>query len=150
MHYEMRTPCPECPFLKQNNFSWRSLKAHASGEFACHKKCNRKDGHYAPREGKTSSGRAKTPHCAGALIFLEKQEKPHQMMRICERLGLYDRSKLNMDANVGSKPSDYRKADAFERMSFPAFDDGDDEEYDDEDGEDEDCAIEFEPEDDEA
>jgi hypothetical protein len=50
----------------------------------------------------------KTPHCAGALIFLEKREEPHQMMRICERLGMYDRTKLNMNANVGSEPADYR------------------------------------------
>lgn len=39
-------------------------------------------------------------HCAGALIFLEKIEEPHQMMRICERLGMYDRTKLDMDAPV--------------------------------------------------
>lgn len=37
-------------------------------------------------------------HCAGALILLEKIEEPSQMMRICERIGLYDRRKLKMDA----------------------------------------------------
>lgn len=39
-------------------------------------------------------------HCAGALILLEKLEQPSQMMRICERLSLYDRRKLDMDADV--------------------------------------------------
>ena len=39
-------------------------------------------------------------HCAGALIFLEKRNKPNQMMRIAERLGIYDRTKLNMKAKV--------------------------------------------------
>lgn len=39
-------------------------------------------------------------HCAGAMIVLEKMERPNQMMRIAERLGLYDRSKLKMDAPV--------------------------------------------------
>jgi len=67
----------------------------ASGEFACHKACkvDEEEGEFVPRNDKT-------PHCAGALIYLEKRERPHQMMRICERLGLYDRSKLNMKARV--------------------------------------------------
>lgn len=39
-------------------------------------------------------------HCAGAMIILERLERPNQMMRICERLGLYDRRKLKMDAPV--------------------------------------------------
>ena len=39
-------------------------------------------------------------HCAGALILLEKLERPSQMMRIAERLGLYDRTRLDMGAPV--------------------------------------------------
>ena len=39
-------------------------------------------------------------HCAGALIFLEHQDAPNQLMRIAERLGSYDRTKLDMDAPV--------------------------------------------------
>jgi hypothetical protein len=105
MHYRMTNPCDECPYLIGSGFTWKSLTAHASGEFACHKACELdEDGVYVARN-------EKTPHCAGALIFLEKQGKngkPHQMMRICERLRLYDRTQLNMDAKVGSKPSDYR------------------------------------------
>jgi hypothetical protein len=102
MHYKMTTPCSECPFLRNSGFTYASLIRHASGEFGCHKACNLSEetGEYEPHEG--------TPHCAGALIFLEKQGKPHQMMRICERIGHYDHTKLNMGADVGSKPSDYR------------------------------------------
>lgn len=113
MHYEMRSPCDQCPFLKGSGFTFPSLMAHASGEFPCHKKCDldEEDSTYVEKRGKTRSGRDKTPHCAGALIFLEKMGRPHQMMRICERIGMYDRTKLNMDANVGSKPSDYRAHD---------------------------------------
>jgi hypothetical protein len=85
---------------------------HASGEFGCHKACNLDEdsGSYEPHD--------KTPHCAGALIFLEKQGNPHQMMRICERLRgkdglpMYDASKLDMSANVGSEPSDYARRKA--------------------------------------
>jgi hypothetical protein len=67
----------------------------ASGQFPCHKACkvDEEQSAYVPRNDKT-------PHCAGALIFLEKRGKPHQMMRICERIGMYDRSKLNMGADV--------------------------------------------------
>lgn len=39
-------------------------------------------------------------HCAGALILLEKLDRPSQMMRISERIGMYDRRKLDMDAPV--------------------------------------------------
>lgn len=102
MHYKMTSPCSECPFLRDSGFTYASLVRHASGEFGCHKACdlNEDTQEFEPKEG--------TPHCAGALIFLEKQNRPHQMMRICERVGMYDHTKLNMTANVGSKPSDYR------------------------------------------
>lgn len=101
MKYSMTKPCDACPFLIGSGFTYRSLSAHASGEFACHKACdvNEQTGDFEARSDKT-------PHCAGALIFLEKQNAPHQMMRICERLGMYDRGKLDMSAPVVSSPSD--------------------------------------------
>jgi hypothetical protein len=102
MHYKMHTPCDECPFLKGSGFSLRSLQAHASGEFACHKQCDLdEDGNYRQKPNQKSA------HCAGALIFLEKQGRPHQMMRISERVGLYDRSKLDIDAEVGTTQKDF-------------------------------------------
>lgn len=111
MHYEMRSPCDQCPFLRNSGFTHASLLGHASGEFPCHKQCDldEEESVYVERKGKTRSGRDKTAHCAGALIFLEKMGKPHQMMRIAERLGIYDRTELNMEANVGCSPSDYRQ-----------------------------------------
>jgi hypothetical protein len=103
MKYTLMTPCDECPYLKGSGFTWQSLIAHASGEFACHKTCTlNEEGTFEPRE--------RSPHCAGALIFLEKQERPHQMMRICERIGLYDRRKLDMDAPVVERPADCRRS----------------------------------------
>lgn len=108
MRYNLTEPCDACPFLLGSGFAWKRLVAFASGEFPCHKACKIVESEhmgaavdaYVPRS-------EKTPHCAGALIFLEKQEKSHQMMRICERLGLYDYRKLNMNARVGSGPLDY-------------------------------------------
>lgn len=102
MHYKMTTPCDACPFLKGSGFTLASLNRHASGEFACHKQCDLSDeGTYEPRE--------KSAHCAGALIFLEKQNRPHQMMRICERIGMYDASKLDMTAPVGTTADDFKR-----------------------------------------
>lgn len=103
MHYKMTQPCDQCPFLMGSGFTFESLNQHASGDFACHKACDldEEEGVYVEKQN------GKTPHCAGALIFLEKQNRPHQMMRIAERLGMYDHTKLDMKANVGSKPKDY-------------------------------------------
>jgi hypothetical protein len=99
MKYDMTTPCDQCPFLIGSGFTYSALVAHSSGEFACHKTCKvSRGGVFVPRNDNT-------PHCAGALIFLEKQNRPHQMMRICERLGFYDRRKLDMTAKVVSKRS---------------------------------------------
>lgn len=94
MNYSMTEPCDACPFLKTSGFRLASLKRHAGGEFACHKTCelSEETDNYEPKK--------KSLHCAGALIFLEKRDQPHQMMRISERLGMYDRTKLNMKANV--------------------------------------------------
>lgn len=101
MKYNLTTPCDECPFVKGSGFSYESLLEHASGEFPCHKQCDLSD------EGEfQAKANGKTNHCAGALIFLEQLERPHQMMRICERLGLYDRMQLDRDAPVVESPSD--------------------------------------------
>jgi hypothetical protein len=105
MNYKLTTPCDECPFLIGSGFTYRNLQRHAGGEFGCHKACDAtEDGVFEPHK--------KTPHCAGALIFLEKQNRPHQMMRIAERLGMYDHTKLEMAAPVVSGPSDCRPRSA--------------------------------------
>lgn len=102
MKYSLNTPCEQCPFLKGMRFSYRRLTEFASGEFPCHKACDvdEESGDFIEKDN------GKTPHCAGALIFNEKREQPHQMMRICERLGKYDRRKLDMAAPVVERPED--------------------------------------------
>jgi hypothetical protein len=98
MKYSMTTPCDACPFLRSmaHGFSMRRLREFASGEFPCHKTAKLNDDDLDGRYEATEN----SVHCAGALIFNEKRERPHQMMRICERLGMYDASKLDMRANV--------------------------------------------------
>lgn len=97
MTYDLTTPCNLCPFRNDDKrlvVSTRRLQEFASGEFCCHKTTEADDegGDFVPKHD--------SKHCAGLLIFLEKMNSPHQMMRICERLGMYDRTKLNMDAPV--------------------------------------------------
>lgn len=70
----------------------RRLREFASGEFPCHKSADETDEGFIANKDSV--------HCAGALIFNEKRETPHQMMRICERTGSYDMTKLNMKARV--------------------------------------------------
>lgn len=107
MSYKLTTPCPQCPFrtdiapyLQPERVREIEHNLHR-GEFYCHKTTN-SDRFNGEEEGNGSyynpSGHEE--HCAGALILLEKLERPSQMMRIAERLGLYDRRNLNMDAPV--------------------------------------------------
>ncbi len=95
MNYTMKTPCHNCPFLKKGGIRLRPARvdevAMGNGEFPCHKSVEHDDdgGHV----------RSDTEvHCAGSLIFHEKTCTPTQMMRICERLGMYD-AKALMDDN---------------------------------------------------
>lgn len=98
MKYTMTQPCDACPFLNTPNmkrgFSLRRLKEFASGQFPCHQTAD------ADNEDSEYRATEKSVACAGALIFNEKRNMPNQMMRICERLGMYDASKLDMKANV--------------------------------------------------
>lgn len=99
MHYKLTTPCPDCPFLAANAAAYGidRLEEFASGEFPCHKTAElvEVDDGAAQYHATRSS-----QHCAGALIYLEKQQRPHQMMRIAERLGMYDARQLDMNAPV--------------------------------------------------
>ncbi len=100
MHYTKTSPCDSCPFrydvpgfLMPGRVDELEQSLVRSG-FPCHKTVD--------HDEETGEGieRKDSIHCAGALILLEKLEQPSQMMRICERLGMYDRSKLKMDAPV--------------------------------------------------
>jgi hypothetical protein len=71
--------------------------------FSCHKTVTHDD------EGEPIK-RDDELHCAGAAIVLEKMNRPNQMMRICERLGEYDRRKFKMDAPVFGSLDEFVKA----------------------------------------
>lgn len=97
MKYGLTTPCDQCPFLvsMKRGFTLRRLfLLIGEGTFHCHKTgtLDEENGDFVATEN--------SHHCAGALIFLEKRNQPNQMMRIAERLGLYDASKLDTKAKV--------------------------------------------------
>ena len=102
MDFSLTKPCKNCPFNTDTQKGWlgrnRATEIAASlvrdqKSFPCHK---------------TTHGNIdKEQHCAGAMIMLEKFDRPNQMMRIMEQLGLYDRTKLDMDADVFDTPSEF-------------------------------------------
>lgn len=109
MKYDLTKPCKDCPFRTDCLKGWlgedRAAEIAESitdlqQSFPCHKTTT------ADNEGERVRTDAEQ-HCAGALILLEKIERPNQMMRICERIGMYDRTKLDMTAPV------FDDADAF-------------------------------------
>lgn len=106
MNYTMTAPCPKCPFrtdIRPYLTKARAKDLTSGGDFQCHQTVDYSDSDDG--EGKTDTPNAQ--HCAGLLILLEHANRPHQMMRIAERIGMYDRRRLQMDAPV------FRSARAF-------------------------------------
>lgn len=99
MNWTLRKPCNDCPFLKKGGIRLHPARAteimdavttNPGATFACHKTTVDDD---------SEGDRVVTmnsQHCAGALVFAEKQgliDQP-QMNRIAMRLSLFDPSKL--------------------------------------------------------
>jgi hypothetical protein len=109
MKYTMTSPCEKCPFRTDvPGYLTRARAAEIArsierAEFPCHETT-------VPIESDDESDMVEGPnaqHCAGALIMLEKMQQPSQMMRICERIGMYDASKLKMDSPVFEDSADF-------------------------------------------
>lgn len=115
MKFDMRKPCPRCPFrsdITQYLTSGRCdeiLTAITDQQqtFSCHKTIETVEDDDGNTDTRSTSD---SQHCAGALILLEHEERPNQMMRIMERLGFYDRTKLDMDSPVYESVEDMQEA----------------------------------------
>lgn len=99
--FSLTAPCKDCPFRTDIKFYLRAdrVKEICEGittgdlSFHCHKTTRHDEyGETVPHQ--------KEMHCAGAMIMLEHMNRPNQMMRIAERLGLYNRRNLKMDSPV--------------------------------------------------
>ncbi|GKU79324.1 hypothetical protein L3i20_v237210 [Paenibacillus sp. L3-i20] len=95
MRFNLKKPCKDCPFLQGSSTNKTLVKGRLEGivsdlmdgmTFTCHKTLNLKS--------------LDQEHCAGALQYLEREERPNQMMRIAERIGLYDHTKLEQYSSL--------------------------------------------------
>lgn len=92
-------PCKHCPFrnditpfLRPERAADIAASLQRGEDFPCHSTVD---------YSQTSAGDASNAaRCAGAMIICEKTDRPTQAMRIGERLGLYDRNALDMNAPV--------------------------------------------------
>ena len=113
MKFDLKRPCAECPFrcdIRPYLTAERAreiISAIVPGQqtFACHKTVD----YEQDSDGVVDND---SQHCAGALILLEKIERPNQMMRIAERLGLYDRRALDMTAPIFDNTFQFVKANS--------------------------------------
>jgi hypothetical protein len=101
MKFDLTAPCDSCPFRTDKLFRGLGIArkqeiadalTRRQQTFACHKTID-----YSGDESRYNDN---TQHCAGAMILLEKLGRPNQMMRWMERIGYYDRHRLNMEAPV--------------------------------------------------
>lgn len=99
MRFDLLKPCSNCPFLRKGGVRLMEFRVREIAGamldtqgtvFACHK-TTPEDDDGEPRIMHSSR------HCAGALIFAEKNSTATQMMRIMERLNFYDAKKLMKD-----------------------------------------------------
>lgn len=107
MRFDLIRPCAHCPFnARQRGFLHPARAAEivdallGDDTFACHETTEDD-----PADTGDRIVTARSQHCAGAAIFLEKQGaegRPNQWMRIAERLGIYDRTRLDRAAPVFS------------------------------------------------
>lgn len=97
--YTLKSPCADCPFrsdvaryLHPERAQEIMCDSYEDSNFYCHKTVD-----YSGDDGE---GRVagKSRVCAGFLVTMEKEGRANQPTRIAERLGLYDRTQVDMDA----------------------------------------------------
>lgn len=90
--FDVKQPCKDCPFIEGGNMQRSLAEGRLDGiksdlmadkTFSCHKTVDYEHG-----------DRRKEKHCAGAMIYLYKNKRPNQAMRIGERLGMLKESEL--------------------------------------------------------
>jgi hypothetical protein len=101
-YFALKTPCDECPFRTDITFYLNPDRKQEIADallgdqtFACHKTVIHDED-----DGEAVCGNPGERHCAGAAIMLEKIDRPNQLMRIGERIGMYDRTAIDMQAPV--------------------------------------------------
>jgi hypothetical protein len=129
MKYDLVRPCDNCPFRRDVVPYLTTARAReiafTEGEFPCHKttvedESSEDGGNIATEDSK---------HCAGFLIMRENAGHPNQMMRILERIRVYDRTRLDMDSPVYDGPDEMVEAYADHNNDEPFGDEDEVNEY---------------------
>lgn len=104
----LKRPCKHCPFrsdvpryLYPQRYRQIAAELLEGGSFICHETIHLEE---AVEGGSFDGGRA----CAGAMIWLQAQGRPNQLMQVMERLGVFDPTQLDRSASV------YRSREEFE------------------------------------
>ena len=102
MHFKLRRPCENCPFLKQGAIDLEpgrldgfieSMVQDDHSTFQCHKTV------HGPRGGKWDEdgeyhASGNESMCVGAMIYLEKLGRPTVGMRVGRVFGYYDPARM--------------------------------------------------------
>lgn len=131
MKYELTGPCRNCPFRNDTPTYLRAERAEeisdslmSGSTFPCHKTVDYTssdedtgdEGADDDGEGADDDGEGRlterSQSCGGAMATMERNGFANQMMRIAERLGLYDANKIDPAAPVYSSLHEWVEAHA--------------------------------------
>lgn len=107
--YSLPGPCANCPFRSDRPFYLNPDRVdeiadalEAGQGFTCHKTVDYTE------DGPEVNDRGR--ECGGAMATLEREGRPNQGMRIAERLGFYDPTRIDPDAPVYDSIDEWREA----------------------------------------
>jgi Family of unknown function (DUF6283) len=113
MRFKLKRPCAHCPFRTDIPGYLRTARAQEIAEslldddwgwFACHETTE----HVETDDGFDDRVAVETSeHCAGAMIFLLKQEQQNVAMRLACALGDLDLDTLDLDAPVAASAEEF-------------------------------------------
>jgi len=126
MQFNLKSPCKDCPyrtdkepFITQGRAEELARALLGDGFFYCHKyvdydlveESEPLDDIDAEEqmEGEFYAGTESDQMCAGSMIMLEHMGQANQMMRIAERLGMYDHTQMDMEAPVFKSSDEFIK-----------------------------------------
>lgn len=102
--FKLKRPCPRCPFrsdidkyLRPERVAEIADSLYGGAEFPCHETTEHFEG---PDGWEERVAVPTSAFCAGALITMEREGFSNQMVRIGERLGMFNVDDLIMDSPV--------------------------------------------------
>ncbi|MDA4131836.1 MAG: hypothetical protein OK454_01745 [Thaumarchaeota archaeon] len=113
MDFDLKRPCPKCPFRQDIPGYLHGERAREiaevlarGGTFACHQTTVE-----APEDDENFGGEMmegpKSQMCAGSMIALMQSGGPNQIMRVAERVGGFDPDKLDRTKSKVGSLSDF-------------------------------------------